>query len=144
MRRGYSLLELIVVITLVGILAAVGSVRFSTMQVDYRTKMTAELVRRTFDEVRQTAAARSTPITVTFLKNKRTFTVTGMDHPDKPGHPWEVNLQTFSPDAKAGDDYTVTFNGFGYPSAALVVELKIEGEKKYVRLNRDTGAATID
>ena len=142
-RTGLSLIELTITMLVIGIFAAVGSLKYAEVLSEYRVKMSAELVRETLQAAQHGARTRATSVTVTFVKSSGTYTVTGLPNPVHPSQPYTVNLAAVAPGAKAGNDYTVTFNGFGYPTANVAIEIKGRtGKKRYVHVTT-SGAMTI-
>jgi len=134
-RNGLSLVELTITMLVIGIFAAVGSLKYAEALSEHRAKALADTVRETLLAAKHGAQTRSTPVTVTFLKNMGTYTITGLPNPTHPSKPYVVDMTAVAPAAKASENYTVAFNGFGYPATNVVMELKTKsGKKRYVHV----------
>ena len=136
-RTGLSLVELTITMLVIGILAAVGSLKYADLLAEHRAEMCRQIVLENLQAAQQGARTRSTSVTVTFQKNKSTYTITGLPNPNHPSKPYVQNMADTAAGMQASNNYTVTFNGFGYPTANVVIELKGAGRKTYLHVNRD-------
>jgi prepilin-type N-terminal cleavage/methylation domain-containing protein len=67
-RTGLSLIELTITMLVIGILGAIGSIKYAEALGEHQAKALADTVRETLQAAKHGAQIRSTPVTVTFLK----------------------------------------------------------------------------
>ena len=93
-RRGnaFSLIELIVVLLLVSIVAAVGSTRYAEALSHHRAQRRAQQIAAQIQAARQAARSRSQIVSLAFDTVAERYTVTGVANPDHPTLPFVVNL----------------------------------------------------
>jgi|GEM_PF-2991503 len=136
-RSGISLVELTIVMLVIGIIGGMGSLKYADALDAHRSRQMASLLTESLEQYKHGASIRSANVTVTFQKNKSIYTVTGLPNPSHPSKPYLVDLATICPGVRASDNDVITFNGFGYPTAAHTVELKAGGEKWHVKVAAD-------
>ena len=142
-RRGLTLVELTVTMLVIGIVGAVASLKYAEALKEHRNRACLKTVYHSLVDAQAGARTRGTPVTVQFQKNQAVYTITGLPNPTRPSAPYSINLATIAPGTKISDNYTVTFNGFGHPTATTLVEINGSGKKRNVKVDGVSGAITI-
>ena len=138
-RRGMTLLELTIVLLVIGIVGAVGSLKYADAVAEHRIRASALTVCQSLKEAQAGARTRGAPVTVQFQKNQSGLTIVGLPHPARPNRPNVVDLAPVT----AADNYTVTFNGYGHPTATTQIELKGSGKTRHVQVHAARGAISV-
>lgn len=142
--RGFSLLELVIVIMIVGIMAAVALPRFGETLGRNRVELAANRVEHDLELAQRTARRASSTQRVTFDTVTDSYTLPNVDHLDHAGEdyavtladvPYEVDLISVDFD---GNSY-VDFDGFGVPTSGGTVVLAAGGYKVAITLESGTG-----
>jgi prepilin-type N-terminal cleavage/methylation domain-containing protein len=128
-RAGLSLIELVIVVLVMGIIAAIISIRFTDSLTHHRLDSAAKLVAQDVQTAANGARTRSTPVTVVFDTTAEKYTFTGLEHPSRPGKPYVVdvkdiwNVEIESTDFKSATPLKI--NAFGYVEKRGKVKLRI-------------------
>ena len=147
-RSGYSLFELIIVLSLMAIVAALAVPRYANSVGRYRAEAAARRVAADLSLAQAKAKAVSAGQSVTFNAMAGTYTVTGVRNLDHPGAVYTVNL--------AGDPYRVTiayadfggapqaqFDMFGTPQWSGTVTVRAGDYARTVLLAKEDGSVTV-
>ena len=110
-RRAYTLVELLIVVVIMGIVAAVGIPLFGESLAKINVEAAAERIRADLELARRHAINTSTSQAVEFDSDG--YALPGMEDPDHPGQPYYVNL--------TGDQYGVTLDSVGFGGDAKIV-----------------------
>lgn len=146
-RRGFTLVELVLVLALAAVLAALAAPRFATAQSRYRAGLAADRVAREIEHARQRAVVTGAAQSVTFMEAKRAFTIDGMRGPDMKEGDYLVDLAAPPYSAEemtstfAGD--VLRFNGYGVPEAGGVVKVVAGGYECEVTVQGVTGVVSV-
>jgi type II secretion system protein H len=146
-RRAFSLLELVLVLVIMGIAAAIAVPRHAAALARYRAETCARRIAADLEQARDVARQTSGDQTILFNPAAECYTLTGRDDPDRPGQPYTVAL--------AGDPYhadlvgatfgagaAVTFNGFGLPQDGGTVTVESGGYAWTVMVDGESGEVT--
>lgn len=145
-RRAFSIVELVVVILIISVLAAVSTPAFMDSLLFHRVESAARRVKADIEYQRQRARLTSTSQTVTFSNGS--YTLSGAKSLDDPTSVYTVNLKQSpylldSATANFSSTQVLTFDGYGSPSSAGTVVLVAKTHQCTVTINGTTGGATI-
>jgi prepilin-type N-terminal cleavage/methylation domain-containing protein len=152
-RRGpaaFTLAELAVVITIMGILAAVAVPRFANALARQRRDQAVNRISTDLEYARRRAVQTSTPITVVFDVANDRYTLQDVPDIDRPGKDYTVDLsvEPYSVHILAADfggNAKVTYDIYGVPDSdgGVAIDVKENGadEVKVVAVKRDGGGA---
>lgn len=144
---GFSLLEVVLVLTIVAIVAVMAVPRYSASQGRYRADLAARRIVADLAMAQARAKALSASQTVTFDAANR-YTIVGMADLDHPAATYQVDLsavpyQGAIVSAIFGPGSTLVFNGYGVPSSGGTVVVQAAEVIKTIVIDPDSGTATI-
>jgi prepilin-type N-terminal cleavage/methylation domain-containing protein len=143
---GFSLLELVITVLIVGILTAVATTRYADALATHRAERAAQRIAADIDAARHTARSRSQAITLAFTATG--YTITGISSPDHPSGTFTVDLNdgilksTLS-SINLGGDANLVFNSFGMPDSGGSLQVSSGAMSKVVTVAAGTGAVTV-
>lgn len=146
-RRGFSLVELVIVLLILSILASVAAPRYVGALASFRATATAMRVAADLEMARREAKRTSADQTVEFYPAQERYVLAGMADLDRPGDTYEVFVDdpaysatlvsaTFGP----GSD--VTFNRFGQPDNAGSVVVQSGNRQRQINVDAN-GTITL-
>lgn len=144
--RGFSLVELVLVIAIIGVLSAIALPRFSGTMARNRLQSAAQRVAADLNLAQRQARLSSGRRKVVFLPTTNAYRVPGVAHPFHPTLTYEVQLdeEPYGVQIAAVDfdgDAEVIFNGFGEPDSGGTVVLASGGYQMTVVLNMEDAKA---
>lgn len=147
-RRAFSLIELVVTITLIGIVAAVGTLRYADARSRHSAIRTAERIAADVASARDSARNRGQAVTLSFNTTNHTYSVTGLTHPDHPSSSFSVNVRDYDSavmlqSANFGGNAVLIFNGFGNPDSGGSITVSCNGYATTVTVAAGTGGVTV-
>ena len=119
-RSGFSLMELVMVIAIVGVLGAVAAPRYAAALHRYRAQAAAHRLAADLELARERAAASSETHTLTVAADGRSYTISPWTSPDGSETAYTVRLDA-EPylaavvETHLGGDRRAEFNGYGVP-----------------------------
>lgn len=142
-RRGFSYAELVIVILIMGIMAAIAIPRIAQSMSFYRLNAAAERVASDLRYARGQARMKGTSQSVVFNAATDSYDLPGLFSIDHPSQPFSLNLPTsaypadiqstfFGVDGTGG---TVIFDLYGRPDYPGSLILDVEGNSRTIVLN---------
>ena len=146
--QGFTLVELVLVLGVAAVLAAIAVPRYVSATSRYRVQLAADRIARDIAHVQQRALLRGASQTITFVPASRSYTITGMVDPDFPAKTYTVSLsadpyRAATLAADFGGGAVLTFNGHGVPAAGGTVAVKAQGYACTVSVAGVSGVATV-
>lgn len=157
-RWGFSLVDLVVTMLIMGLMASVSVPRFGAMLAEYRVDSAATRLAADLKFAQQYARTHGASETVTFDVPGNRYTFSSAKDPDSAlnvysvdlsQHPWQSTLAAVYvvvevEGAKSRSARNaVTFSGFGFPSEGLVIVLRYGTVARYVTLDAVSGAVNV-
>jgi prepilin-type N-terminal cleavage/methylation domain-containing protein len=145
--RGFTLLELIMVIMVISLLASLALPRFASSQARHRAEAGARRVSTDLELAQRHARTTSTSVTVTFDTANEDYLLAGVPDPERPGQDYRVYLERdpYQIDIVAVDfdgGASVTFDGYGLPDNPGAVLLRAGEFDARVGVALDTARIT--
>ena len=150
-RPAFSLVELVLVLAILGVLAAVAAPRYSASICNYRVTLAAHRVASDVALVQAAARAASASRALTFDLVHSQYTVGGVAALDGAAggytvvlaaQPYAVSLKSAS-FTNAAANGTITFNGYGTPDGGATIVVSTGSYTRTVAVDAATGAATV-
>lgn len=142
---GFSLIELVLVLTIISILAAIAVPRYASALARYRADAAAKRVVADLAYARQRAKTTSASIEIQFKPAQDIMAFLGVPSMDDPSKDWELDLSArpYYADMIATDfpSDKLVFDGYGYPDAGGKIQLTVGAESRTVILDPDSGKA---
>lgn len=146
--RGFSLLEIILVLAIIVTLAAIAVPRYGASLTRYRADLSARRIRADIEQAQLSAKAASTSINIEFFVGDDKYEIPGLPSLNGSSGSYIVELSA-RPYAAAlvsavfGGDAELIFNGWGMPDSSGTVILTVGSEQRTVTVDGETGKATI-
>src|SRR2546423_1230735 len=121
-RRGVTFVELVMVMGITGVFAAIALPRYSGAVARYRAEVAAKRIVADLGVAQARARQLSTSQTITFTPASNQYQIVGMTDPDRSTATYTVTLsdspyRTTLVSASLGGDTSLIFNGYGMPDS---------------------------
>lgn len=146
--RGFSLLELLLVLAITATLTAMAIPRYQTSLARYRADLAAQRVVADLMQARTSAKTASASRTVAFSVAGNSYQIPQLSslNGSSGGYsvilserPYQVGLLS----ANFGDDAEIIYNGWGLPDSGGTVIFAIGTEQRTVTVDSETGRASV-
>lgn len=139
-RCGFTFIELVITMLIVGILAAIGAPKFEKSLAGYRATTAAHRVQADLRYARRLAQRNCSPQTVTFDPATDSYTLPGVESIDRRGtvHSLSLNSDLQQADLVSADfagNTSVTFDIFGGASNTGTVVVSSGNETRTITVN---------
>lgn len=153
-RRGFSLIELVAVITITGIICAIALPRFGRSIQRSRLDAAARRVATDLNMARDRANMTSSPLAVTFTLATSTYQIPGVADLDRPLNPYTVKLAeepyraaiastSFGGIVQTRGTTQVTFGAFGLPSTSGSITVSVGSATRIIIVDSASGKAVV-
>lgn len=147
-KRAFSLAEMLTVVVIIGVMAAVAAPRIGFAMEDHRASVAAVRIAAALDLARNQARNTSASQTVQFSVTDDKYTLTGMADMDHPAATQTVNLadppyEIIVTAADFGGDADIVFDGYGVPDSGGSVTIQSGSSVRVISVNADSGRVTI-
>ncbi len=137
-RRGFSLLELVIVMTLLAIVGGIAMPRYTASLTHHRAEAAARRIAADLAYVRRQARSTSSAQTVTFDLQAHEYSGAGLSV-RLADDPYKAMILK----ARFNDEAWIVFDGFGVPSSGGTVVIQVGNRQKTITLDRDSGRVTV-
>ena len=147
-RSAFTLVELILVLIILSIFAGVAAPRFGSAIARRRADAAASRIVLDLELARRQAKTSSANQTVFFDIAANSYSLPGMQHPDRPGRDYEVPLseepyRVGIASADFGGDLEIVFNGWGSPDSGGSVVIQVGNYMRTIIVEPSTGQASV-
>lgn len=146
-RRGYSMIELVIVLAILGVFAGVATVRLANSAERARVEAAARRIVNVIDDARSRARTHSAACKILFSTSPAGFEIKGvtsgaaeLDRLRMDRDPYRVELKTQN---LSGDD-SLEFDRYGRPATGGRVLVTSGRHQRIVVVDAETGRATIE
>ena len=148
-RSGYSLLELVITILVLGIIASVATPRLVDSLAGYRADSAAARIVADLALAQKHARTTGTSETVTFDRARNRYSFSSITDSDRGGIVYEVDLTNYPYDAqltrlKLTSGESITFDGFGFVNGGGKLKITTDGVSRIIVIDAATGSAQVE
>lgn len=147
--RGFTLVELVLVVLIIGIMASIGLPRWSESLQNFRAKNAASRVVADLERAQSAAYSSSTSKTVTFTVGDSRYQVSGVTPLNRASGTYVVTLtedpycaRLVSVWGQTGTQ-TITYDGFGLPNKGGNITVSSGGIQMTIVVDASSGKAAI-
>ena len=147
LRAAFTMAEMVIVIMIMGIMAAAGAPAFLNSLIHHRVEAAAHRLKLDFELARHTARLTSATQSITFTGSAYALSAATADF-DDPNARYSVDLavepyEIATLKADFSGDEAVSFDGYGTPSSGGSVIITCGGHSSTIALDAVTGEVTI-
>lgn len=145
---GFTLVEIVVAVLIIGILAASAAPRISNRISYHRADSAAERIASDFNLARRQAMARGVDETVAFDTGNHRYTLSSVTSLSSPTAVYTVKLDEYPYECAVlvvsfGGGSTVAFNPYGIPDNGGKIVIQSGSEQRTISLDEGSGKAII-
>lgn len=146
--RAFSLVEVLLVVAIMGIIAAMAAPRYAAALNSYRADATARRIAADISMAQARARTTSSSRTIVFDADSNTYKIAGERDlsvstdtytVDLSGSPYFARLSRFG----FGGNATLSFNGYGVPSGAGTVLISVGATTRTVSIDSDSAIPNV-
>jgi type II secretory pathway pseudopilin PulG len=149
-REGWSLIEMLVVFTLMAILGSVGTIKFASSLNYHRVNSAARRLVIDINATQRQARITSQPTSVELDATNNYYKLVGVKNPDRPAlNDPVISLRSgvmrasLGPITLTGGGTTIAFNGHGIPNKGGTITLQSGSATKQISVNPSSGIAEL-
>lgn len=145
-RRGFTLVELVIVVVLIGIVGTIAVPRFAAANARYRADAAADVIADALRDVSFAARSRSDSVRCVFDTDRDQFSATVVRTGETiadfamSGPPYAADITAVS--SKDGTA-NLDIDGLGEFNQSFDIRIAVDGERRAVMLNAATGEITV-
>jgi prepilin-type N-terminal cleavage/methylation domain-containing protein len=146
---GFSLIELVLVMTIIAVLSAIAVPRYADALARYRADAAANKIVADLGYARKLARSTSTSVSVRINPNMDQLRLIDIPDPDFPGRLhtttelWNRPYHAKVTSSNFGGDLKIIFDGYGVPDSGGTAVLTVGSETRTIVLDPDTGKAVV-
>lgn len=146
--RGFSLLEIAIVVLIVGVVATIAVPRYANALARYRIDAAARRIVADIEYARQRSRSSSTSTKVHFMVVPDIVHLIGVPGQDDPSVDYETKLREAPyhvaiDSVDFGGDNKIIFDGYGVPDSGGFVQIIVGTEVRKVSVDVNSGEVTI-
>ena len=147
-RQGFNLLELVMVLAIMGIVAAIAAPRFGQASARYRADVAARRICKDLAMASRAARNAGASRTLKFESSGAAYTISSLAGLEKHSDTYRVDLsaepyRTRADSVDFGGDGQVTFNGYGQADSGGTVVLKSAEITRTITFDQAGGRASV-
>ncbi len=148
-RRAFSLVEVLLVLTIATVVAAIAVPRYAQALARYRAEVAAHRIADDLTLARRDARASGRSRTVVFDVSNDRVTIATIDDLDDPADPYRLDLRESPYEADLlsagfGGDAQVVFDGYGQADSGGTAVVAVGGNQRTVTLDAATSRVQVN
>lgn len=146
--RGFSLLELIVVVIILAIISAIAAPRYTLAIQRYRLEMAANRVAADIGLAASYARAKGSSATISFAVSSSSYSIAGLTSTERrdEAHGVDLSRDPFGVSIQSVDfagTNTLTIKGYGTPTSGGTVRLRLGDLSKTISVAAGSGEVSV-
>ncbi len=147
-RSAFTLVELVMILLIIGIIAAIAMPRLATGQSRYLVDSAARRITADLDRARTQAVASSRSVSIVFDVAASSYNIAGLEALDRRARNTVVQLSQEPYKARFAQvnfdgSTTLTWDGFGTASASGSITVSVGTDQRLITIDQSTSVITI-